>query len=87
MHVELQISLKVLDGVLGLLVHGLILLDIDLKLIQLGLHFLLSIFEVVLHLLFGVDHLFLQLICLEKQVLIRGFLGLVGNFCGVESSG
>ena len=70
LHVQLQVSLKVLDGVLGLLVHGLVLLDVNLKFIQLGLHFLLCIFEVIFHLLFGIDHLFLQLICLEKQVFI-----------------
>ena len=87
LHIELQISLKVLDSILGLLVHGLILLDVNLKLIQFGLHFLLCIFEVILHLLFGVDNLFLQLICLEKQVLIGGLLRLVCNFCGFKSSG
>ena len=70
MRVLLQDSLQVLYAVLGLLIHGLILLYVQVVFLHFRLHFLLCSSEVVLHLLLCVVHLFLKLLAFEQLVLV-----------------
>lgn len=87
MHVLLEYLLQIFNRILGLLVHGSILLDIQVVFLEFGLDFLLGCPEIILHLLVHIGNFLLQLLGLEQLVLIGSLLRFVGDFGGLEGSG
>lgn len=87
LHVFLEDPLEVFNGVTSLFVHGLVLLDVQIVLLQTGLDLLLRHPEIVPHLLVHIRHLLVQLVSLKQQVLIRRLLRFVGHLRSLERAG
>ena len=85
LHIQLQIPLKILYGVLSLFIHSFVLGNINIVFVEFRLHFLLGDFKIFLHLLLCIHHFLLKLISLKEQILIWGLLRLIGHFCSLQS--